>query len=61
LVLSGEEYAKSGFAEMHERICEALRGGRPRATLQLLSPDGGVRVLYEDGSQRVLREPPSKG
>ena len=57
LVLSGETYAKSGFAELHERLCEALRGGRPRSILQVLSPDGSVRVLYEDGSQRVVRAP----
>jgi hypothetical protein len=55
LVLSGNEYAASGFAELYERLCDALRGSRPRATLQMLLPDGSLRVVYEDGSERVER------
>ncbi len=57
LVLSGDEYARSGFTELHERLCDALRAGRPRGILQVLSPDGTVRVLYEDGSERIVHAP----
>jgi|GEM_PF-5667404 len=31
------------------------------ALQQQVSPDGSVRVLYEDGSQRVVSEPASTG
>lgn len=57
LVLTGEEYERSSFAELHEHICRALRGSRPRAILRLLAPDGSIRVVYEDGSDRVLQPP----
>ncbi|HWM94729.1 MAG TPA: hypothetical protein VN493_28505 [Thermoanaerobaculia bacterium] len=40
LVLTGEEYARLSFEVLHERICQALRGGRPRLSLQCLSPSG---------------------
>jgi hypothetical protein len=30
LVLTGEEYAKITFEELHTRICDPLRGNRPR-------------------------------
>jgi hypothetical protein len=29
-VLTGEQYAKITFEELHNRICDALRGNRPR-------------------------------
>lgn len=57
LVLTGEEYQRSAFDELHERICKALRGSRPRAILKLLSPNGSVRVTYEDGSQQAVKPP----
>lgn len=45
LVLSGQEYAAIPFAELHERICAALRGGRPRWLGEWMSGDGKVRLL----------------
>ncbi len=50
LVLSGEGYATLSFQELHERICDALRGGRPRRVAEWWDPDGSVRVLLDDGS-----------
>jgi hypothetical protein len=44
LVLSGEEYSTLPFGELHERICNALRGDRP---------DGEVKVLFEGGSTKL--------
>lgn len=49
LVLSGEEYAKISFEALHQRICNALRGGRPRLVAALSGP-GGSKLLYEDGT-----------
>ncbi|MCU1227674.1 MAG: hypothetical protein JWO97_558 [Acidobacteria bacterium] len=38
LVLSGTEYAAISFAALHERICDALRGEKPRVVAQLFTP-----------------------
>ncbi len=48
LVLSGEEYARITFDELHERICDALRGDRPRVVAEILTPDGGHRIVYDE-------------
>lgn len=47
LVLTGEDYASMSFGALHERICEALRGGRPRVIAQLFTPDGHVELVCE--------------
>lgn len=51
--LTGEEYERSTFAELHTRVCDALRGSRPRAVLEAWGPDG-VRLMMDDDSSRVL-------
>ena len=35
LVLSGAEYAAISFGALHERICDALRGEKPRVIAQM--------------------------
>jgi hypothetical protein len=55
LVLAGQEYAALPFGELHERICEALRGGRPRCFAEAWGPGGTVRLLFEDGSATEVR------
>jgi len=50
LVLSGAEYRSITFTELHARLCDALRGVRPRVTGQLIF-DGQARVLFDDGSK----------
>ena len=50
LVLSGLEYSTITFGDLHERICDALRGDRPRLVAESLGPDGRLRLLFEDGS-----------
>jgi hypothetical protein len=54
LVLSGSEYAAISFVELHERICNALRGHRPRWIGSWTGSDGSTRVMFEDGSVQDL-------
>ena len=57
LVLSGREYGAIPFAELHERICDALRGARPRCVGESWGPDGSVRLMFEDDSARDIGGP----
>jgi len=50
LVLSGQTYATIPFEELHQLICDALRGDRPRLVAEVRGPGGGGRLLFEDGS-----------
>ena len=52
LVLSGQEYASLSFVELHDRICDALRGKGPRVVAQSWTRDGGVQLILSDG--RIL-------
>ena len=54
LVLTGEEYERSTFDDLHTRICDALRGSRPRVVLEAWGPEGSVRLMMGDGSSRVV-------
>jgi hypothetical protein len=49
LVLSGLEYAAISFRDLHDRICNVLRGDRPRLVAELWGPDGRHQLLFEDG------------
>jgi hypothetical protein len=49
LVLSGRDYASIPFADLHERICDALRGKGPRVVAQSFTGDGGVHLVPSDG------------
>ena len=55
LVLSGAAYAALSFGELHERLCVALRGDRPRAVLEQWGPDGSARLVFEDGRIKDVR------
>jgi hypothetical protein len=50
LVLSGQRYATIPFEELHQLICDALRGDRPRLVAEVRGQGGGGRLLFEDGS-----------
>ena len=50
LILAGSEYASISFAALHTRLCEALRGDRPRLVAEVISPGGKSRLLFEEGS-----------
>lgn len=54
LVLTGEEYAHMTFDTLYTRICNALRGGKPRVLAQYLAPEGHIRILFEDGTARKI-------
>ena len=49
LVLSGAAYATVSFPELHTRLCDALRGNRPRLAAEVLQPDGRSTLVFEDG------------
>jgi hypothetical protein len=52
LVLTGEEYRAISFAELHDRVCTALRGDGPRLVAEFLGPDGKRTLHFDDGSTR---------
>ena len=52
LVLSGDQYAASSFEALHDRICDALRGKRPRVIAEMFGPDGEAELMFEDGTTR---------
>ena len=55
LVLSGAEYESMSFDALHERICDALRGGRPRLVAEIIAADGELELVFDDGTTRSLR------
>lgn len=55
LILSGREYATMTFGELHDRICSALRGRRPRLLAEWWGPEGRGRLLFDDGSARDIQ------
>ena len=57
LVLSGDEYAQIIFADLHERICAALRGDQPRVVGEFVRGDGSIRLMFEDGSSQDVLPP----
>ena len=55
LMISGKEYSSASFANLHERLTEALLGNRPKVVAEIREPTGAVRVVYEDGNSQVVR------
>ncbi len=49
VVLSGEAYAAMPFQALHDRICDALRGIRPRLIAETIDSSGST-LVFEDGS-----------
>ena len=45
LVLTGEEYSRVTFEELHRRLCDALRGNRAPVVAEILGPDGKHRII----------------
>ncbi|WP_437747522.1 hypothetical protein WME73_22900 [Sorangium sp. So ce302] len=60
LVLSAREYLSTSFDVLHERICDALRGHRPRWVAESILHDGTVRVTFEDGSTMLAPGEPAE-
>jgi hypothetical protein len=59
LVISGAEYSTMSFQQLHNRLCDALRGSRPRLVLEILRPDGTTKRIYEGGSDAPRSSVPS--
>ncbi len=49
---TGKEYVTITFEDLHTRLCDALRGDKPRVIAQYLEPGGRVRTLFEDGTTK---------
>ena len=45
LVLTGEQYARTTFEDLHDRICNALRGNRAPVVMEVLLPDGRHKII----------------
>lgn len=57
LTLSGKAYASMPFGALHAKLCDALRGDRPRLAAEVLLPGGRARLAFDDGSVTdALRE-----
>jgi hypothetical protein len=55
LTVTGTAYESIPFADLHTRLCDALRGDAPRPLGERWRPDGMVEVIFEDGSVRVVQ------
>ena len=55
LILSGAQYATIFFGQLHDMICNALRGHRPRLLAESWGPEGRGRLLFEDGSTQDIK------
>lgn len=51
LTLTGEEYSRIPFGELHDRICDALRGNRAPVVAEVLLPDGTRSLIRQRKSQ----------
>jgi hypothetical protein len=49
-VVSGAEYASVPFSVLHTRLCDALRGDRPRLVAEVMQPDGSSKLIFENES-----------
>jgi len=45
LILSGEEYSRITFEELHRSLCDALRGNRAPVIAEILRPGGEHKVI----------------
>ena len=50
LVLSSAEYAATPFQDLHDMLCDALRGTKPQLVLEVFGPDSSTTLVFEDGS-----------
>jgi hypothetical protein len=47
LVLTGEEYTRMAFEQLHERICETLRGNRAPVLSEMFLLDGTHKIFRQ--------------
>lgn len=57
LVLTGNEYARITFGELHRRLCDALRGNRAPVVAEVFLPDGSRKMVRHRRTQpKALEE-----
>jgi hypothetical protein len=49
-VLTGVEYASVPFSALHARLCDALRGDRPRLLAEVIQSDGTSKLFFDNES-----------
>jgi len=54
LTLDGKQYAYMTFDELHNHICDALRGDRPRVVIEAIGQNGRRSLHFEDERSRKL-------
>lgn len=54
LTLDEKQHGSMTFDELHNRICDALRGDRPRLVIETIGPDGRHSLHFEDETSRNL-------
>lgn len=47
LVLTGDEYEHISFADLHEKICTALRGNHTPVIAEVFMPDGSKKIIRD--------------
>ncbi|MFO7461996.1 MAG: hypothetical protein R6X07_15370 [Desulfatiglandales bacterium] len=52
LILSGEDYSRITFEELHRRLCDALRGNRAPVIAEILGPGGKHRVIRAEDEDK---------
>jgi hypothetical protein len=52
LILSGEDYSRITFEELHRRLCDALRGNRAPVIGEILGPGGKHRVIRAEDEDK---------
>jgi len=52
LTLDGKQYASMTFDELHNCICDALRGDQPRLVIETIAFDDRHVLYFEDGTSR---------
>lgn len=57
LVLAGAEYAGMSFEILHDRVCDVLRGNRPRVLAQVIDGDGEAELIFDDTHPSGESEP----
>lgn len=56
LVLTGVEYIAMPFQDLHDRLCDALRGARPRLVSQVFAPGSASTLVFDDGSTMLTHD-----
>src|SRR6266705_1854423 len=51
---SAQEYVDMTFETLYARICQALRGDKPKAIATSVVPGRRVRIFFEDGTDKEV-------